>query len=423
MPGFKAAERKHHTTATYGKYAPVEAVRGDFPILKKKINGKPLVWLDNAATTQKPFAVIDALNRYYTGYNSNVHRGAHTLARLSTEAYEAARERVRGFIGASSQEEIIFVRGTTEAINLVASSWGSINIRQGDEILLTAMEHHSNIVPWQMLMRARQAVIKVIPINARGEVMLEEYRKLLTPRTRLVSMTHVSNVLGTINPVDIMTEMAHEHGAHVMIDGAQSVPHMRVDVGRINADFYAFSGHKAYGPTGIGVLYGKRALLDKMPPWQSGGGMIKDVGFDKTTYSGLPYKFEAGTGNIADAVGLGSALEYLEKIGMDNIERHEKELTEAAMHSFSRIPGVRVIGTSPNKTSVISFTIKGVSPENAAKYLNQEGIAVRAGHHCAQPALAAYGLKSCIRASLGVYNSMEDIELLVKSVGKISRGM
>lgn len=422
LPGFHSNPyTKQNSSPYYKPDLDTYSIRKDFPILQRRINGRPLVWLDNAATTQKPVRVMNALNQYYNEYNSNIHRGAHTLAKLATNAYETAREKVQNFIGASSAEEIIFVRGTTEAINLVAESFGEANIHPGDEIILTMMEHHSNIVPWQKLQQAKGAVIKAAPINDRGEVILDEYEKLLTPRTRIVSITHVSNVLGTINPVRRMIEMAHKHGAAVLIDGAQSVPHTGVDMRELDADFYAFSGHKVYGPTGIGVLYGKRALLEEMPPWQRGGGMIKNVTFKETTYNSLPYKFEAGTGNIADAVGLGAAIDYIQKIGMDNIERHERGLTVYAMEKLYQIPGVHIIGTAPDKTSVIAFVIDGVSPENAAQYLNQDGIAVRSGHHCAQPALRRYGLTSSIRASLGVYNTMEEVDCLANSVLKIAK--
>lgn len=399
----------------------VYSIRKDFPILQRRFNGKPLVWLDNGATTQKPMCVMNALNQFYSQYNSNIHRGAHTLAKLATNAYETAREKVQNFIGASSAEEIIFVRGTTEAINLVAESFGGMNVHTGDEIILTMMEHHSNIVPWQKLQQSKGAVIKVIPINDRGEVILDEYEKLLTQRTRIVAITHVSNVLGTVNPVRTMIEMAHKHGAFVLIDGAQSIPHIGVNVKELDADFYAFSGHKVYGPTGIGVLYGKRALLEKMPPWQRGGGMIQNVSFNETTYNSVPNKFEAGTGNIADAVGLGAAIDYIQEIGMDSIERHEKELTVYAMEKLYQIPGLHIIGTALDKTSVLSFVIDGISSEYAAQYLNQDGIAVRSGHHCAQPALRRYGLTSSIRASLGLYNTKEEVDCLVNSVLKIAK--
>lgn len=397
----------------------VYSIRRDFPILGRKINGKPLIWLDNSATTQKPKCVIDAISGYYREYNSNVHRGAHTLARLATEAYESARKKVQRFIGAASSEEIIFVRGATEAINLAAQTYGIQNIGSGDEIILTTMEHHSNIVPWQVLQKEKGAVIKVAPIDDKGDVIIDEFAKLLTPRTKMVSIAHVSNVLGTINPVRVMTEMAHSHGACVLIDGAQAVPHIWINVRELDADFYAFSGHKAYGPTGIGVLYGKKALLETMPPWQRGGGMIKDVSFDETTYNTLPNKFEAGTGNIAGAIGLSEAIDYMQKVGMDNIECHEKELTDYAMSALSEIRGLRIIGTSPGKTSVISFLIDNAPPETVAKHLNQEGIAVRVGHHCAQPVMTRYGVTSTIRASLGMYNMREEVDSLVRNLYEI----
>lgn len=397
----------------------IQAIRNDFPILQKRINGKRLVWLDNGATTQKPQSVINTLNEYYCQYNSNVHRGAHTLAQLATEAYESARKKAQQFIGASSHEEIIFTRGTTEAINLVAQTYGTKNIGSGDEILLTVMEHHSNIVPWQILEKQKGAVIKVIPINDAGEIILEEYAKLLSRRTRLVAITHVSNVLGTINPIHPMIEMAHAYGASVLIDGAQSAPHLRINVAELDADFYAFSGHKAYAPTGIGILYGKKALLEEMPPWQTGGGMIEHVSFDRTIYNKVPYKFEAGTGNIADAVALGAAIDYMQKIGLENIQHHEKELTSYAMEALSSIPHSHIIGTSASKTSVLSFVIDNTSPETIAHKLNQEGIAVRSGHHCAQPVLQRFGLSNTLRASLGLYNTAEEIDNLVNVLFKI----
>lgn len=396
------------------------AVRRDFPILTRSVNGKPLVWLDNAATTQKPRCVMDALDRYYSQYNSNIHRGAHTLAQIATKAYEDARERVRSFLGAGSAEEIVFVRGTTEAINLVAESYGGTHIGKGDEIVLTMMEHHSNIVPWQKL-KAKGAVIKVVPINDRGEVLLGDYERLLTRRTKLVSIAHVSNVLGTINPVKVMVEMAHHHGACVLVDGAQGVPHVPVDVRALDADFYAFSGHKIYGPAGIGVLYGKRAILEDMPPWQRGGGMIEDVTMEETAFAGVPQKFEAGTPSIADAVGMGAALDYVGRVGMNRIERHERELTAYAMEQLYQVPGLHIIGDAPDKMSVISFVLHGVAPERAARYLNQNGIAVRAGHHCAMPTLRRYGLESCVRASLGMYNTMDEVDWLAHTLREMVR--
>lgn len=397
----------------------VQSIRKDFPILHKRINGNFLVWLDNGATTQKPVEVIRSLSQYYSDYNSNIHRGAHTLANHATKAYEGAREKVRDLIGAASTEEIIFTRGTTEGINLIAESYGQMNIHEGDEILLTEMEHHSNIVPWQKLQQERGAVIKVIPINDCGEILLEEYQMLLSTRTKIVGITHVSNVLGTVNPVETMIKLAHSHGACVVIDGAQSIPHMPINVKEMDADFFVFSGHKMYGPTGIGVLYGKKAILDLMPPWQRGGGMISSVSFSHTTYNHLPYKFEAGTANIADAIGLGSAIDYLMKLGMERVEEHERELTCYAMDRLSKIPHLHMIGVAPNKISVLSFVIDGISPEGVGEYLNREGIAVRAGHHCAQPVLNRFGLTSSVRASLGVYNTREEVDCLVNAVLKI----
>jgi cysteine desulfurase / selenocysteine lyase len=409
------------TVPNWSRNYEVQSIRKDFPILHRKINGHSLVWLDNGATTQKPYEVINTLKQYYSQYNSNIHRGAHTLAKQATRAYEEAREKVRDLIGAARAEEIIFTRGTTESINLIAESFGQMNIHEGDEILLTMMEHHSNIVPWQKLQQEKGAVIKVIPINECGEVLLDEYSNLLTPRTKIVGITHVSNVLGTINPVEIMIKMAHNCGARVVIDGAQSIPHLAIDVKELDADFFVFSGHKMYGPTGIGVLYGKKALLEQMPPWQRGGGMIQDVSFSQTTYNHLPYKFEAGTGNIADAIALGAAVDYLKRIGMYHIEEHERELTNYAMGRLSQIPNVHLIGTAPNKISVISFIIDGISPESIGNNLDREGIAVRAGHHCAQPVLRQFGLTSAVRASLGIYNTKDEVDCLANEVLKIAK--
>jgi cysteine desulfurase/selenocysteine lyase len=399
----------------------VHSIRRDFPIFLRKVNGYSLIWLDNGATTQKPKAVIDSLSKYYSEYNSNIHRGAHTLAGYATNAYEGAREKIRNFIGAAQTEEIIFTRGTTEAINLVAESYGQMAIHEGDEIILSMMEHHSNIVPWQKLQQDKGAVIKVIPVSDNGEILLDEYQKLLTPRTKIVGITHVSNVLGTINPVKLMIEMAHSVGACTLIDGAQSIPHLGINVSELNADFYVFSGHKMYGPTGIGVLYGKRALLESMPPWQRGGGMIDEVTFSHTTYNHLPYKFEAGTGNIADAIGLGTAIDYLKQIGMERIEEHERELTMYAMDRMEKIPNLHMIGTAPDKISVLAFIIDGIAPDKIGHYLDQQGIAVRAGHHCAQPILKRYGLTSSVRASLGLYNTKEEIDYLIDALCKIAK--
>ncbi len=408
-------------TPYWNKNFDVHSIRKDFPILHRRVNGNILIWLDNSATTQKPLGVIQALDQYYRQYNSNIHRGAHTLAGYATEAYESARDKVRDFIGAASSEEIIFTRGTTEAINLITETLGPMILQEGDEILLTEMEHHANIVPWQKLQEDRGAIIKVIPINDQGEVRLEEYGRLLSPRTKIVGIAHVSNVLGTVNPVETMVRMAHTQGAFTVIDGAQAVPHMPIDVKQLDADFYVFSGHKMYGPTGIGILYGKRTFLEQMPPWQRGGGMISNVTFTQTTYNHLPYKFEAGTGNIADAIGLGAAVDYLNRLGMEKVEEHERQLTLYAMERLAEIPHVHLIGTAPDKISVLSFIIDGISPEGVGEYLNREGIAVRAGHHCAQPVLRRFGLNSSVRASLGIYNTKEEIDSLANTVLKIAK--
>lgn len=394
----------------------LENIRRDFPILQQRINGQPLIWFDNAATTQKPQPVIDSLNRFYRESNSNVHRGAHTLASRATNAYETARKKVQQFIGAPSADEIIFLRGTTEALNLVAQTYGRTIVRPGEEILVSAMEHHSNIVPWQMLCKETGALLRVIPLNPQGELTLGEYEKLLSHRTRIVAVTQVSNVLGTVNPVRLMSEMAHYYGACIVVDGAQAAPHLKVDLADMDADFYAFSGHKIYGPTGIGVLYGKKFLLEEMPPWQGGGGMIRNVTMEETTYNSPPHKFEAGTVNIADAVSLGAAIDYLQGIGISNIERHEQELTNYATEVLTKIPGLRLFGTSPNKIGVLSFVIAGVSTDDLARYLDQSGIAVRTGHHCAQPLMQYYGQKGMLRVSLGLYNSREEIDRLAQVI-------
>jgi cysteine desulfurase / selenocysteine lyase len=400
----------------------VLAVRRDFPLLDQRINGRPLIWLDNAATTQKPQAVIDRLVHYYTFENSNVHRGAHELAARATDAYEDAREKVRGFLGASASDEIVFVRGATEAINLVAQSWGRQNIGEGDEIVITWLEHHANIVPWQQLATETGAVLKVVPVDDRGQVLLDAYEKLLGPRTKLVSFTEVSNALGTVTPAKQMVEMAHRYGALVLVDGAQAVSHMRVNVQELNCDFYAFSGHKVFAPTGIGVLWGRKELLDAMPPWQGGGNMIRDVTFERTEYHAAPGRFEAGTGNIADAVGLGAAIDYLAKIGMDNIARHEQGLIAYATKLLLDVPGLRIIGTTAEKAGVISFVLEGKESEAVGSALNQHGIAVRSGHHCAQPILRRFGLESTVRPSFALYNTYADIDALAAAARRIQSG-
>jgi SufS family cysteine desulfurase len=396
----------------------VDAVRRDFPILHQTVHGKPLVWLDNAATTQKPRQVIDALRHFYERDNSNIHRGAHTLAARATDAYEAAREKVRRFLGASSTDEIVFVHGATEAINLVAQTYGRKHIDHGDEILVSEIEHHANIVPWQMLAQEKGAVLRVIPVNDRGEVLLEEYEKLLGPRTRFVALAHVSNALGTILPIRTMIQQAHRHGARVLIDGAQSVPHLAVDVQNLDADFYGFSGHKLFGPSGIGVLYGKKELLDSMPPWQGGGNMIDEVTFEHTSYQQAPARFEAGTGILAGAVGLGAAIDYLSELGLENIARYEHELLAHGSELLSRIPGLRLIGTAADKASVMSFTLDGVRTEDVGRFLDGEGIAVRAGHHCAQPTMRRFGVNSTVRPSLAFYNTFAELDALAAAVRK-----
>jgi cysteine desulfurase / selenocysteine lyase len=398
------------------------AVKRDFPILDQQVNGRPLVWLDNAATTQKPKVVIDRVSFYYEHENSNIHRAAHTLAARATDAYEGARQQVRRFLNASSPDEIVFVRGATEGINLVAQSWGRRNIEPGDEILITWLEHHANIVPWQQLCSEKGARLRVAPVDDTGQIILEEYERLLGSRTRIVSLPQVSNALGTILPAKEMVEMAHRRGAHVLVDGAQAVSHMPVDVQLLDCDFYVFSGHKIFAPTGIGVVYGKKDLLATMPPWQGGGNMIADVTFAKTTYQGPPARFEAGTGSIADAVGLGAALEYLSGLGLPKVERHEHELRVYAEGCLAQIPGLRLIGTAPEKAGVISFVLDNVRTEDVSGLLDLEGIAVRSGHHCAQPILRRFGLESTVRASLAPYNTREDIDALVVAVRRLQLG-
>jgi cysteine desulfurase/selenocysteine lyase len=397
-------------------------VKNDFPILQDRVHGRPLVWLDNAATTQKPQAVIDRLAYFYAHENSNVHRAAHALAARATDAYEAARDKVARFLKAPSAKEIVWVRGTTEAINLVAQSWGRRNVGQGDEILITWLEHHANIVPWQQLAAEKGARLRVAPVNDRGEVILEEYEKLLGPRTRIVSFTHVSNALGTITPAREMVAMAHRHGARVLVDGAQAVSHMPVDVQALDCDFYCFSGHKVFGPTGIGALFGKADVLAAMPPWQGGGNMIEDVTFEKTVYEEPPGRFEAGTGNIADAVGLGAALDYLSAIGVEQVRDYEHGLLVYATEQLGRVPGLTLIGTAPEKAGVLSFVLDGVRTEDVGGALDQEGIAVRSGHHCAQPVLRRFGLESTVRASLAPYNTCEDIDALVAALLRLQAG-
>ena len=392
----------------------LKEIREDFPILSEKINGHDLVWLDNGATTQRPRAVIDRLNYYYTHENSNVHRGAHELAARSTDAYEGARQIVADFIGAPSKDNIVFVRGTTEGINLVAQSYVKQYLNPGDEIILTLLEHHANIVPWQIIAEETGAVLKVAPVDEQGQIILAEYEKLFSPRTKFVSATHVSNTLGTITPVYELTQIAHRHGVKILIDGAQSVAHIPVNVSAIDADFFVFSGHKIFAPTGIGAVYGKTELLEAAKPYQGGGNMIKDVTFERTIYNPAPNKFEAGTGSIADAVGLGAALFYLNDIGMADISRYEHELTRYAMKELGKIPGLTLIGTTPDKAGVLSFVLENRDIMSVGEELNKFGIAVRAGHHCAQPILRHYGLEGTVRPSLAFYNSPDDIDALIR---------
>lgn len=419
-PGTRAPAAAAPATPAATPAFDVNAVRRDFPILQERVNGKQLVWFDNAATTHKPQAVIDRLAYFYAHENSNIHRAAHTLAARATDAYEGARETVRRFIGAGSVDEVIFVRGTTEGINLIAKSWGAKHIGAGDEIIVSHLEHHANIVPWQQLAAEKGAVIRVIPVDDDGQVILSEYAKLLGPRTKLVSCTQVSNALGTVTPVQQIVAMAHAAGARALVDGAQSVSHMRVDVRALDADFFVFSGHKIFGPTGIGAVYGKREVLEDMPPWQGGGNMIADVTFERTVYHGPPTRFEAGTGNIADAVGLGAALQYVERIGIEAIGAYEHALLDYATHHIRPIPGVRLVGTAAHKASVLSFVLAGYSTEEVGQALNQEGIAVRTGHHCAQPILRRFGLETTVRPSLAFYNTCEEVDRMVAVVQQLA---
>jgi cysteine desulfurase/selenocysteine lyase len=399
----------------------IEGVRRDFPALHQSVNGRPLIWLDNAATTHKPQAVIDATSQFYSRDNSNIHRAAHTLAARSTELFEAGREKVRKFLGAADAKEIIFVRGTTEAINLVAQSYGRKHIGAGDEIIVSELEHHANIVPWQLLAEQVGATLRVIPINDRGELILDEYARLLSSQTKFVSVAHVSNSLGTVVPVEQIIALAHARGVPVLVDGAQSTPHLPVNVTALDADFYVFSGHKIFAPTGIGALYGKAPLLEAMPPWQGGGHMIKDVRFEKTVYQHAPEKFEAGTPDIAGVVGLGAAINYLFQVGIPAIAAYEHALLEYGTQALATVPGLQPIGTAANKASVLAFVIPGIPNENIARHLDKHGIAVRAGHHCALPAVRHFGLESSVRPSLAFYNTREEIDLLVGALRSLKR--
>jgi cysteine desulfurase/selenocysteine lyase len=399
----------------------IGSVRRDFPILRERVNGKPLIWLDNAATTQKPQSVIDRVSYFYEHENSNIHRAAHELAARATDAYEDARSKVTHFLNATSSKEIVFVRGATEAINLVAQGWGRRHINKGDEILITWIEHHANIVPWQMLAAEKGAILRIAPVDDDGQILLDEYEKLLGPKTRLVSLTQVSNALGTITPAHQMVQMAHRYGARVLVDGAQAVSHMPIDVQSLDCDFYVFSGHKVFAPTGIGVLYGKPDALADMQPWQGGGNMIVDVTFEKTIYQPPPSRFEAGTGNIADAVGLGAAIDYLDQIGMLNVARYEHELLVYATEGLRTVPGLRIIGTAKEKAGVLSFVLDGFRTEEVGAALNKEGIAVRSGHHCAQPTLRRFGVETTVRPSLALYNNIDDIDALVAALIRLKR--
>lgn len=399
----------------------VNAIRRDFPILHQTIHGKPLAWLDNAATTQKPQSVIDTLSRFYANDNSNIHRGAHSLAARATDAYEQARQKVQQFIGAGSSNEIVFVRGTTEGINLIAQTFGKKFLQPGDEIVMSEIEHHANIVPWQMIAKEKGAVIRVIPVNDRGEIKIEEYRALLGPRTKLVTLTHASNSLGTLLPVAEMTQLAKRYNSYVLIDGAQTVAHLPVNVQQLDCDFFVFSGHKIFGPTGIGAVYIKEKLQEILPPWQGGGNMIRNVTFDETTYADGPARFEAGTPNIADAVGLGAALDYLTRLGMPNIAKCEHDLLQYATERLSSIDGLRLIGTAREKVGVLSFVLKDRRTEEVGRLLDLEGIAVRAGHHCAQPSLRRFGLEATVRPSLALYNTPDEIDRLADAVKRILR--
>lgn len=395
-------------------------IRKDFPILDTKIEGRPLIYLDNAATSQTPNVVVDTIDYMYHNLKANVHRGVHTLSQLATDRQEDTREKVRQYINAASTEEIIFTRGTTEAINLVAASFGG-TLAHGDEIIITAMEHHANIVPWQLLQRNKRIRLRIVPINERGEVKIEDYKDLFGENTRFVAISHVSNVLGTVNPVKEMIEIAHEHGVPVLVDGAQAVSYLKIDVKDLNADFYAFSAHKMYGPTGVGVLYGKKKFLEAMPPYQGGGEMIGTVSFEKTTFAKLPYKFEAGTPDFVGIAAFGTAIDYIQQLGIDNIAEHEDRLMKAATEGLMKIPGMKIYGTSDNKSAVISFLVNDINSYDMGTILDKLGIAVRTGHHCAEPLMRTLGIEGTVRASFGVYNTMEEVEQFVAAVERVAK--
>jgi cysteine desulfurase / selenocysteine lyase len=409
-----------HRVVQTGTGLDLQKIRRDFPILSREVHGRPLVYLDNAATTQKPKSVIDALVHFYTAECANIHRGVHLLSEEATRDYEATRSRIRSFINAADDREIVFVRGATEAINLVAQTYGRTHVGAGDEVIISALEHHSNIVPWQMLCQEKGGVLKVIPINERGELLMDEYERMLGPRTRIVAVTQVSNALGTVTPVREIIARAHALNVPVLVDGAQAVQHLKVDVRELGCDFYVFSGHKMYGPTGVGALYGKAALMDAMPPYQGGGDMISSVTFEKTLYNKLPYKFEAGTPNIAGGIALGAAVEYLESVGVERIAEYEADLLAYGTEALSAVPGVRIIGTAEHKASVLSFVLDGVHPHDIGTILDQEGVAVRTGHHCAQPVMDFFRVSATARASLAFYNTREEIDALVDALRKVT---
>jgi cysteine desulfurase/selenocysteine lyase len=398
----------------------IQKIREDFPILSQKVNGKPLVYFDNGATSQKPQVVIDAISKYYSEINANIHRGVHTLSQLATDAYEISRKKVQSHINAKFIHEVIFTSGTTHGINLVSNGFASI-LKAGDEVMISAMEHHSNIVPWQMLCEKTGAVLKVIPMNEKGELIMAEFEKLLSDKTKIVAVNHISNALGTINPIKYIIDKAHQFGAAVLIDAAQAVPHLKPDVQALDCDFYVFSGHKMYGPTGVGILYGKESWLNKLPPYQGGGEMIKEVSFEKTTYADLPHKFEAGTPNIAAGIVLGTAIDYMNSIGFENIQKREIELLEYGTQQLSAIEGLQIFGTAKEKTSVISFNIKGIHPYDIGTIIDKNGIAVRTGHHCAQPVMECFKIPGTVRASIAFYNTKEEIDLMVEAVKKAQR--
>lgn len=408
-----------NASLTIPRTLDIAAIRQEFPILNREVKGRPLIYLDNAATSQKPQQVIDALVGYYSNYNANIHRGIHTLAEEATASFEQTRDIVQSFIGASSREEIIFTRGTTESINLVAYSWGRKNIEAGDEIIISNMEHHSNFVPWQLLCQEKNAVLKVIPINDDGELLMDEYEKMLGARTKLVSIVHASNALGTVNPVKKIISLAHAAGAVVVVDGAQSAVHLDINVHEMDCDFFAFSAHKIYGPTGVGVLYGKKALLEAMPPFQSGGEMIKEVSIEKTSFNDLPYKFEAGTPNIADVIAFRSAIRFVLECGKEKVRRHEEELLRYAHQELEKIPGLKIIGKAREKVSVVSFTLQGAHPQDIGILLDNRGIAVRTGHHCAQPLMDRFCIPGTARVSFALYNTTYEIDELIKGLQKV----